>query len=99
MSEAQETLFDALFNADEKKIKAKQKPLVIKRLKRKCQSAVDDAETRIMECEAEIDNLIADFENFKINEINKQKATITSLKSAQEYTKETYKALFGENLS
>lgn len=91
------TLFDSLYEKGSDIIKGLQKPFIRKQLKRKFQSAYDDALMNADTCDNEILTLRNDLQNYDLNEVIKKKAKKATYLAAAEAVKQDYKELFGED--
>ena len=96
---ATETLFEKLYSATDDLIKKMQKPLVERKLKRKMESAWDDAENRKIQAEERINKARKNFENFDVNEILEQKKLFKQCKDLQIEIEVEFKDYFGEKLN
>jgi uncharacterized protein YbcC (UPF0753/DUF2309 family) len=96
---AKQGLFDSFYMASKELIQQLQKPLVRNKIKRKLQTAFDDAESKINEALIKLNKSREDFENYNINTILEQKAIITQCKSLQEQIKQEYQELFAKEMN
>ena len=92
------SLFDKLYGATDETIKLMKKPLVEKRLKRKFQSAWDDAETKRLELEQGIEEARRKFESYDINVILEYNRRLKRVMEVKREVEEEYSAYFGEDL-
>jgi len=92
------TLFDRLYSATKETIKAAKKPTVRKRIKRKLNSAHDDAEEQIIDLEAEVDGLRRNFDKYDVNKIVDNQSKIKKLKLIQKLIESEHYNLFNERI-
>lgn len=98
MSDTITRLFDEIFAATKETIQAAKKTTIERKIKRKLESAYDDAEGKIIEAEEKIDTLQRDFNSFDVNAILKEEYTIVDLKSVQEKISTLHKKLFNDTI-
>lgn len=93
-----ETFFDIIYTAAEGVIKNMKKPMVIRALKRKFQSALDSAQTKIDEAEAKKQKSYENITDVNINDLMEHCADIRQAQNVITDLKAEYKKLFGEEL-
>ena len=91
-------LFDRLYEGASEAIKMMKKPLIIRSLKRKFQSAHDDAQKQIDAAELNKHKVYENLAEVDINVLMEHCASIRAAKEVVEDLKAEYKALFGEEL-
>lgn len=92
-------LFDKLYSAGKQVYDEVKKPVIKNKIKRKLQSAYDDASLKIGEAELKIQKTREDFDNYNINTVLEQKAIITQAKQLQDQIKSEYKELFVKEMT
>lgn len=100
-AQAQEggNLFSRIYHNGKDAIKAESESLVERSMKRKLQSAYDDAAGRINDIQQQITSEYEKLGGLNINNVIEYRADIAALKQGMEYTAETYLELFGEELN
>ncbi len=98
MSNAVKSLFASLYNATEETVKSLKQPLVEKKIKRKLQSAFDDAEDKKITAQERLESARKEFENYDINEILRQKEVVSVCEKLQTGIKAEYAEYFGEDM-
>jgi hypothetical protein len=92
-------IFEQLYSATEEVLKKMQKPLVERKLKRKQQSALDDAENRKILAEEKLNKARKEFDNYDINDILRAKKEIKTCEELATEIRKEYKEYFGEELT
>ena len=95
MAEKVKSIFESMYSATKESIKLAKKPLVEKRLKRKFQSAYDDAEDRKLNAEVHLERARREFEGYNINSVLQAKETIDKCSKVQEKLRAEYAEYFG----
>ena len=98
MGEKTKSLFASLYNATEETVKALKQPLVEKKIKRKLQSAFDDAEDKKITAQERLEKARKQFEDYDINEILKQKEVVSVCEKLQDGIRNEYSEYFGEEM-
>lgn len=93
-----ETFFDIIYTAAEGVIKNLKKPMVLRALKRKFQSALDSAQTKIDEAEAQKQKAYENIIEVDLNSLMEHCANVRAAKNVIDDLKAEYKHLFDEEL-
>lgn len=90
--------FERLYAAGKEILDNAKKPFVKKALKRKLQSAYDDAAKRIIAAEVKINKAREDFENYNINSVLEARQEISTCTDIQSEIKAEYAELFATEM-
>lgn len=92
-------IFEQLYSATEETLKKLQRPLVERKLKRKMQSALDDAEGRKIQAEERLTKARKEFDNYDINDVLRAKKEIKQCEDLVKEIKLEYREYFGEEIT
>lgn len=98
MSETKVGWVEKLYGATKETIETLKKPTVIKSMKRKFESAYDDATNQIVDCEAKIASSREKMKELDLNEIIQATMDIKTLKEQQDILKAEYLEAFSEEM-
>lgn len=91
-------IFEVMFNASKEMLKKLTKSSVRRGLKRKIESAYDDAEDQKSMAEVEIFEIYKDLESYDINKVIAKRQLISAIEDAQKEFKKEYMRVFKEEL-
>ncbi|MBU1101127.1 MAG: hypothetical protein KKA84_12060 [Bacteroidetes bacterium] len=99
MAEKKAGIFETIYNATDELRKSMKAPLVKNKLKRRLESAWDDAENKKIDATAKIQDIREDLSNYDINKILDNKDTVVRLGELQVGIAAEFLELFGETMA
>jgi hypothetical protein len=97
-TEKYSNLFERLYDLGKEGLKAMKQPLIANQVKRKLQSAFDDAENKKDTAVNKLNTAREDLVNYNVNVVLEAQKMITECNTLQDAIKAEYKELFGKDM-